>query len=91
MCFELSNFNKPIGDETLFRNLFLLIQDNFTFGRRTALPDVLALQSYICAIIKVQVSQRHFGLDTVGVFFIVSLFQARVSVLILLYVNFLSN
>lgn len=91
MYFELSDFNKAISDEALLRNFSLLTQSSFTFWTGNALPDVLALQSYVRAVIQVQVPQRHLGPDAVGVFFIVPLFQACVSVLVLLYVNFLSN
>lgn len=42
--------------------------------KRTVLPDVLALQGYVCAIVQIQVSQGHFSLDAVRVFFIVPLF-----------------
>lgn len=53
------------------------------------LHDVFTFQGDIRAIIKVQVTKGNFGHNTVGVFFVMSLFESRVSILILLNVNLL--
>lgn len=52
-------------------------------------PDIFAFQGYISAIIQVQISKGDFSQDTVRIFFVVSLFQACISVLILFNMNLL--